>query len=161
MNPQQLDRKRKEWVKKLASGSMAAANYNACQPNGWKTMATHRNNDAQSGNSRRVYSTDTGRLCPGCERPIASCICKQIKPPNKGDGIARLRYETKGRGGKGVTVIADLGFDDEKLKALAKMLKAKLSVGGSLKEGTIELQGDQRAACAKLLREQGLTVKGA
>lgn len=114
-----------------------------------------------AGGSRPVFSTDQGRLCPQCGKPTTQCICKQKKTANTGDGIARLRYETKGRGGKGVTVIADLGYDDEKLKALAKMLKAKLSVGGSIKEGNIELQGDQRPAAAKLLREQGLTVKGA
>lgn len=114
-----------------------------------------------AGGSRPVYSTDQGRLCADCGKAVAQCICKQKKTTNAGDGIARLRYETKGRGGKGVTVIADLGYDDEKLKALAKMLKAKLSVGGAIKDGCIELQGDQRAAAAKLLREQGLTVKGA
>jgi len=114
-----------------------------------------------SSNSRLVYSTDSGRVCPDCKKPVASCICKQLKAAPKGDGIARLRYETKGRGGKGVTVIADLGFAEDKLKELAKTLKAKLSVGGAIKEGSIELQGDQRSACAKILREQGLTVKGA
>lgn len=114
-----------------------------------------------AGGSRPVYSTDQGRLCAECGKPFAQCICKQKKAANAGDGIARLRYETKGRGGKGVTVIADLGYDDEKLKILAKMLKAKLSVGGAIKDGSIELQGDQRPAAAKLLREQGLTVKGA
>jgi len=113
------------------------------------------------GGSRPVYSTDQGRLCPECRKPASQCICKQKKTANAGDGIARLRYETKGRGGKGVTVIADLAYDDERLKELAKLLKAKLSVGGSIKEGNIELQGDQRPAAAKLLREQGLTVKGA
>jgi translation initiation factor 1 len=119
------------------------------------------NSSKNAGGSRTVYSTDQGRLCPDCRKPVAQCICKQKKATNAGDGIARLRYETKGRGGKGVTVIADLGYDDEKLKALAKLLKAKLSVGGSIKDGSIELQGDQRPAAAKLLREQGLTVKGA
>jgi translation initiation factor 1 len=114
-----------------------------------------------SSSSRPVYSTDQGRLCPDCGKAVNQCLCKQKKAANAGDGIARLRYETKGRGGKGVTVIADLGYDDEKLKALAKMLKARLSVGGSIKDGNIELQGDQRPAAAKLLREQGLTVKGA
>jgi translation initiation factor 1 len=116
---------------------------------------------SSGSSSRPVYSTDQGRLCPDCGKSTSHCICKQKKSAKAGDGIARLRYETKGRGGKGVTVIADLGYDDEKLKELAKMLKAKLSVGGSIKDGSIELQGDQRPAAAKLLREQGLTVKGA
>lgn len=114
-----------------------------------------------TGSSRPVYSTDQGRLCPDCGKALAQCLCKKVKNAHAGDGIARLRYETKGRGGKGVTVIADLGYDDDKLKALAKLLKARLSVGGSIKDGSIELQGDQRPAAAKLLREQGLTVKGA
>lgn len=116
---------------------------------------------SSSSSSRPVYSTDQGRLCPDCGKPVSQCLCKHKKAASAGDGIARLRFETKGRGGKGVTVIAGLGYDDEKLKALAKMLKARLSVGGSIKDGSIELQGDQRPAAAKLLREQGLTVKGA
>ena len=134
---------------------------NRSNPPGAKNATHSTGNTKPSGNSRLVYSTDAGRVCPDCGKAIAACICKQLKSAAKGDGIARLRYETKGRGGKGVTVVADLGFDDDKLKELAKMLKTKLSVGGAIKDGTIELQGDQRSACAKLLRDQGLTVKGA
>lgn len=125
-------------------------------------MAQHKNSSGKSaGNTRLVYTTDAGRLCPDCNEPVANCLCRQHKPAPKGDGIARLRYETKGRGGKGVTVIADLGFDEDRLKELARTLKTRLSVGGAIKDGSIELQGDQRSACARLLRDLGLTVKGA
>jgi predicted dehydrogenase len=58
--------------------------------------------------SNLVYSTDGGRLCPQCHRPVASCVCKKDKPAAAGDGIVRLRRETKGRGGKAVTLITGL-----------------------------------------------------
>ena len=64
-------------------------------------------------NSRLVYSTGTGRLCPECARPVADCRCRRSKPAQpaaaapRGDGIVRVARETKGRRGKGVTVTED------------------------------------------------------
>ena len=51
-----------------------------------------------------VFSTDAGRHCPECSKPVDACICKQTVIP-AGDGIARVRRESKGRGGKTVTTI--------------------------------------------------------
>jgi len=111
--------------------------------------------------SSLVYSTDAGRLCPECSRPVASCACRskaQIAQVSR-DGIVRLRRETKGRGGKGVTLIDGLPLAEEALQALARQLKNKCGTGGTVKNGVIEIQGDHRAQLQPLLEAQGYTVK--
>ena len=62
-----------------------------------------------------VYSTDGGRMCPGCRQPVAQCQCASLRPIPVGDGIARVQRETKGRGGKAVTVVRGLALDAEAL----------------------------------------------
>lgn len=109
--------------------------------------------------SRLVYSTDAGRLCPQCHRPVADCVCGRDRPAATGDGIVRLRRETKGRGGKAVTVIDGLPLADAQLKELARALKQRCGVGGSAKDGRIEIQGDQRALLKSALEERGFTVR--
>lgn len=105
-----------------------------------------------------VYSTEHGKTCPQCEQAIASCICKEDDIP-EGDGIVRVRYERKGRGGKGVTLVDGIPQSKEQLKVTAKELKKKCGVGGSVKEHTIEIQGDQRELIVQLLADKGYTVK--
>ncbi len=105
-----------------------------------------------------VYSTEVGRTCPQCKQAVASCICQQDEVP-EGDGIVRVRYERKGRGGKGVTLVDGIPQTKEELKDTAKELKKKCGVGGSLKERTIEIQGDQRDLIIQLLSDKGYTVK--
>ena len=95
--------------------------------------------------SRLVYSTDGGRLCPQCLRTVVLCVCGSDKPVATGDGIVRLHRETKGRGGKAVTLIKGLPLAGDALKSLASQLKKKCGVGGALKEDTIEIQGDSGA----------------
>lgn len=108
----------------------------------------------------RVYSTDAGRLCPGCQRPIDACVCKdRSRPRDGGDGIVRISRETKGRKGAGVTLIRGLPLSDADLKGLAKQLKSRCGVGGALKDGVIELQGDQRDQSRQLLERAGYRVK--
>lgn len=99
--------------------------------------------------SQLVYSTDAGKIEP------------EAAPENipTGDGIVRIRRETKGRKGKGVTVIEGLGLPQQELKKLAQELKKRCGVGGSNKDYTIEIQGDQRDACAALLKDKGYKVK--
>ena len=62
-----------------------------------------------------VYSSDSGRHCPDCSQPVDACTCKQTLIP-EGDGIARVRRETKGRGGKTVTTISGVPLAEEPLK---------------------------------------------
>lgn len=110
--------------------------------------------------SRLVYSTDKGRLCPACHQPRENCICKGVEQevPDT-DGFVRLRRETKGRGGKAVTTISGVPLAGEELKALARALKQRCGVGGSLKGATIEIQGDQRQLLKEELERRGFRVK--
>lgn len=59
-----------------------------------------------------VFSTDAGRHCPECSKPVDACICKQTVIP-AGDGIARVRRESKGRGGKTVTTITGVPLAED------------------------------------------------
>lgn len=110
--------------------------------------------------NRVVYSTDQGRHCPDCNQAIKQCCCKQRQQQvPDGDGIVRIRRETKGRKGKGVTLITGLALTEKELKPLAKELKQKCSTGGAVKDGIIEIQGDQRTFLQQLLQAKGFTVK--
>jgi translation initiation factor 1 len=105
-------------------------------------------------NGGLVYSTESGRMCPGCRQPIAQCVCNKPAPPPT-DGVVRVFFETKGRGGKGVTVVRGLGLADPELTALGKKLKAACGVGGTAKDGVVELQGDHRDRVTALLPALG------
>ena len=107
-----------------------------------------------------VYSTDSGRMCPACRLPVAACICGQKAAP-AGDGLVRVSRETKGRAGKGVTLVKGLALDAAALTALAKQLKAACGSGGTAKDGVIEVQGDHCDRVIESLRKSGHTVKRA
>ncbi len=113
------------------------------------------------GGNRRVYSTDRGRLCPQCGQVKVDCRCRilQNAQAETGDGIVRLRRESKGRGGKAVTVITGLPGDATALKAMAKAMKQRCGVGGAVKNRDIEIQGDQRNALKAYLEGEGFKVK--
>ena len=105
-----------------------------------------------------VYSTDSGRMCPACRRPVAACACKS-QAPVKGDGIARVSRESKGRGGKTVTLVRGLALDAEALAALGKRLRAACGAGGTVKDGVLEIQGDHAERVFAQLQAEGYTVK--
>ena len=106
-----------------------------------------------------VYSSELGRICPACGKPVKGCVCRKKPASPVGDGIVRVRRESKGRGGKTVTVITGVPLDDEKLKALAGDLKRRCGTGGTLKDGIIEIQGDHRDLLVTELKGRGYTVK--
>ena len=113
-----------------------------------------------AGGSNRVFSTETGRHCSGCHRPLADCVCRdKARPAEAGDGIVRILRERKGRKGAGVTLINGLPLGTEELKVLAKQLKARCGVGGAVKDFVIELQGDQRDKAREILEGKGYRVK--
>jgi translation initiation factor 1 len=113
-----------------------------------------------SKSGRLVYSTDRGRLCPDCGAVKADCRCRLVAAATaRGDGIVRLRRETKGRGGKAVTVVSGLPETGEALKQRARVLKQRCGVGGAVKNGEIEIQGDQRETVRRYLEAEGFTVK--
>ena len=96
-----------------------------------------------------VYSTETGRIKPEEEK---------VQRP-KGDGIVRIQKETKGRKGKGVSVVTGLDLDDAPLKLMAAELKKVCGCGGSVKDGNIEIQGDAREKIKAHLEKKGYKVK--
>ncbi|MCB1694087.1 MAG: translation initiation factor Sui1 [Pseudomonadales bacterium] len=108
---------------------------------------------------RVVYSTDTGRRCPDCGEAASACTCKRQAATPKGDGIVRLQRQTKGRNGKPVVIITGLPLAPDEMKQLAKKLKAKCGVGGTVEGGTIVIQGDKRDVLKSELESLGHTVK--
>ena len=106
-----------------------------------------------ANNSGLVYSTEHGRTCPECSKPLTQCSCGKKKTMAKGDGIVRVSRETKGRKGSGVTLVTGLPLAEPELTALAKQLKQRCGSGGTVKNGVIEVQGDQReVVLAELIR---------
>lgn len=105
--------------------------------------------EMKNKNSTLVYSTETGRIKE--EKPVAAVP--------QGDGIVRIKRETAGRNGKGVTTISGIPLAEPELKELAKLLKVSCGVGGSVKDGVIEIQGDQREKIKQELEKRGYKVK--
>lgn len=97
-----------------------------------------------------VFSTTDGDLRKARDPALRARL--------SGDGRVRVRRETSGRRGKAVTTVSEVPLDDAALKALAGRLKQRCGVGGSVKAGVIELQGDHRDAVAGLLRREGFEV---
>ncbi len=117
-------------------------------------------NKKDSDNYRPVFSTEFGRICPQCAKPVAECRCKQQKSDKKpGDGIVHIRREVKGRRGKTVTTISGVALNNSELDQLASELKRKCGVGGSVKDKIIILQGDQCLKITPLLKNKGFTVR--
>jgi translation initiation factor 1 len=117
--------------------------------------------------STLVYSTDTGRVCPDCSQPVAQCQCAANKKAlaaagsASADGFVRVQRETKGRGGKSVTLVRGLGLNADALAALGKQLKAACGSGGTVKDGVVEVQGDHVVTIMAALHKLGHKVKRA
>jgi translation initiation factor 1 len=107
-----------------------------------------------SSNGGLVYSTDGGRMCPECRHPLAQCICKK-KAVSSGDGTVRVSRQTKGRGGKSVTLIKGLALDATALALLGKQLRTACGSGGTVKDGVIEVQGDHCELVMDVLKQHG------
>ncbi|BCS94451.1 translation initiation factor [Desulfoluna limicola] len=122
---------------------------------------------SNDSNSRLVYSTETGRVCPGCGKPVKGCTCKKKKkgassaPAVKQDGVVRVMRETKGRKGKGMSLVTGVPGSDADIKGLAKELKQLCGTGGSVKNGVIEIQGDHRDKLVEALKSKGFNAKKA
>jgi translation initiation factor 1 len=108
-----------------------------------------------------VYSSERGRMCPGCNRPQKECSCARTQAVSSSDGVVRVARQTKGRKGKGVSLITGVPLDDAGIKALAKRLKQQCGTGGTVKDGVIEIQGDHRDLLVEELKKLGWTVKPA
>jgi len=111
-------------------------------------------------NTKLVYSTEFGRMCPFCEKQSDKCKCKKGKNNTpKGDGKIVVERSTKGRKGKGVSIIKGLTLETSDLKELAKKLKQKCGTGGTLKNGVVEIQGDHRNLLIEELNKLGYKAK--
>ncbi len=123
-------------------------------------------------NNPTVYTTESGRICPDCGRPQgALCTCKKKwsvsargseaakRPPVPRDGVIRVQIESKGRGGKTVSLVTGLVLNEEALKKLAGELKRVCGAGGAVKDGNIEIQGDQRDTLVDALKKLGYKSK--
>ena len=102
-----------------------------------------------------VYSTNGGRMCPACRQPVSACVCKAAQKP-LGDGAVRVSRESKGRGGKTVTLVRGLALDADALAALGKRLRSACGSGGTVKDGAIEVQGDHAERVVEWLQREGI-----
>jgi translation initiation factor 1 len=117
--------------------------------------------------SRLVYSTEKGRICPECGKPVSACSCKKRKVAKADqqstiyptDGTIRIQREVKGRKGKIVTSVRGLPLEKEELLEFAKTLKRRCGAGGSVKDGVVVIQGDHRQTLLDELRKQGYSAK--
>jgi translation initiation factor 1 len=100
--------------------------------------------------AKRVWSSDDGDLRKARD--------PHLKAAREAGGKVKVRRETTGRRGKEVTTISGVPLADAELRALAGRLKKRCGVGGSAKDGVIELQGDHRTAVVELLRADGYVV---
>ncbi len=105
------------------------------------------------GKNRVVWSSSAGdqRKKQGASAPVKSL------PPNQ--QMAYLHRESKGRGGKGVSLIKNLVLTEKDMKTLAKKLKQACGSGGTVKNGMIEIQGEHRQKMAETLEKLGYKVK--
>ncbi len=106
-----------------------------------------------------VYSTEMGKVCPGCGHPAKQCCCSTAKSHPASDGVVRISRQTKGRKGAGVSIITGVPVDDATLKKIAKELKKKCGSGGTVKNGVIEIQGDHRETLLTALTTLGYKTK--
>ena len=108
--------------------------------------------DMTSSRGSLVYSSETGSICPRCGKPRARCACTNgpVVPTNHA-GV-RVGIETQGRRGKAVTVIEGVPLAPEELARLATDLKRRCSSGGTVRSGTIEIQGDKRETVVATLQ---------
>jgi len=122
-------------------------------------MASNSPHNASKDSGSLVYSTGIGRLCPQCLRAVTACVCRGATKPAHGDGIVRVSRETKGRSGKGVTLVSGAPLAPADLEKLATQLKKRCGTGGTVKDGVIEIQGEHRDTLVAELSKLGFKVK--
>jgi len=108
-----------------------------------------------------VYSTGVGRICPGCRRPQAQCVCKTAAAAaaRTNAGKVRVSRQTQSRAGKAVTLITGLPLDAAQLALLARELKRQCGSGGTVKDGAIEIQGEHRDVVVAELQRRGFDAR--
>ena len=110
--------------------------------------------------TRLVYTTDRSEAyCAECGEIIDLCRCIEKTDMPPADSKICLRREKKGRRGKTVTLLSGLTHSARELNAMAADLKRHCGTGGSVKEGTIIIQGDHRQKIAAWLENKGYKTK--
>jgi translation initiation factor 1 len=108
---------------------------------------------------------DLNVLLPDSEKPASRPFSEPVSnvPSARGhDGRkreVRIRLDRKGRKGKTVTLITGMGHNPDTMKEMAHTLKERCGTGGTVKEGNIELQGDQRERATEELEKMNYIVK--
>ena len=108
---------------------------------------------AKRRDTRMVWSSSDGDLRKAPD--------PGLKARRQAGGRVKVRREVAGRRGKAVTTVSDVPLDDAGLRELAGRLKRRCGVGGSAKNGVIELQGDHRDLVVEMLRGEGYDVVSA
>jgi translation initiation factor 1 len=121
-------------------------------------MKNDRNRGGDGG-SVPVWSSEKGRLCPGCGEAATACACRKKSVAASPDGIVRVGRETKGRGGKSVITVTGAPVDADGLQKLVAELKKRCGTGGTVKDGVIEIQGEHRETIVVELEMRGWKVK--
>jgi translation initiation factor 1 len=103
--------------------------------------------------SRTVWTSEQGDLR---KQQVASHDVQSLPPSQQ---TVYLHRDSKGRGGKTVTVIKKLVLSENEMKDLSKKLKQVCGSGGTIKDDTIEIQGEHRQKVAQALLEMGYKVK--
>jgi len=106
-----------------------------------------------NNNDRTVWSSDQGDLR---KKEAGTKKVKSLPPREQ---TVYLHRDSKGRGGKAVTLVRKLILSEEEMKALATKLKQVCGSGGTVKDGVIELQGEHREKIAEALKRMGYKVK--
>ena len=115
---------------------------------------------AASTRDRIVYSTGTGRICPGCRLPLGECACgKGARPRALTPPAIRVGRQVQGRAGKAVTVVTGLPLAPAELESLARELKQQCGSGGSVRDDAIEIQGEHRERIVAELVRRGFAAK--
>jgi translation initiation factor 1 len=86
-------------------------------------------------------------------------MCKAAAKAPAGDGHVRVGRETKGRGGKAVTLVRGLPLADDALAVLGRQLRSACGAGGTVKDGVLEVQGDHVERVLALLQQQGFKAR--
>jgi protein-tyrosine phosphatase len=100
-----------------------------------------------------------GGQCPASQPTDAASASPPVKEPARKPVTLKVGRETAGRRGKGVTTVFDLPLDDDGVRELAALLKQRCGTGGTVKDGRIEIQGDQRERIVAELEKLGYKVK--
>src|ERR1041384_8088156 len=123
--------------------------------------------DFTMSNSKTVWSSDQGdvrkqkKLAPNpspARSPTGMLRKEESLPPGQ-QQTAYLHRDSSGRGGKSVTAIKNLVLSEEDMKLLAKQIKQACGVGGTVKDGVIEIQSEQREKIASVLQKLGYKIK--